>query len=357
VNYSKKPKVLYIFAGERRRVEELWKKGEGPDTSLIGFNYLKDFGIDAEYIETSLMNRLRKINYNLANLSLIFKIRQYDVLFSGSSLFLPFVSKVLFHFKKPKFVWYNTFFTNALKRNQKGLKSWAIRKAIGSLDAIVCPTKRQKEFLIKEGFDEKKIFCIPTSVDADFIEKKQNNTEPSAKKYILSVGKDNGRDYKTLIEAMRGLDEVNLIIVALPRNLKGINDIPSNVTIRYNVPFNELVGIYKNAKFIIITTKKEDHTDASDCSGHYVLLDSMVSGKAIIVSDRSTLREYFENGSDGIMVPPEDVVALRNAIKELYENPERQAQMGARAKNKIQEGFTTRKMAESLSDLFKNMLK
>ncbi len=37
---SKQVKVLYLFAGERKALENKWRDGVMPDSSLIGFNHL-----------------------------------------------------------------------------------------------------------------------------------------------------------------------------------------------------------------------------------------------------------------------------------------------------------------------------
>ncbi|MEK7070887.1 MAG: glycosyltransferase family 4 protein [Patescibacteria group bacterium] len=164
-------KVLYLFAGEREETIKRWEAGEGPDSYLIGYNHMASFGIKADYVENRFINRIRKINFNLANLILIKKIREYDVVFSGGSLALPLLAKVILGFKRPKFVWYNTFFTNALKRNRGTLRGRVLRRVILSLDAIVCPSNAQRDFLIKTGCDPKKVFYVPNGVDIDFIER------------------------------------------------------------------------------------------------------------------------------------------------------------------------------------------
>lgn len=155
-------KVLYLFAGERKKLEVAYEKGDMPDSYFIGFNYMKEFGIDASYIESKFLNWVRKKNYNLTNLFLIFVLHRYDVVFSGASLLLPFVAKFILRLSRPKFVWYNTFFTNAISRNQeRPIRLWAIKKAIGSLDAIFCPSTAQRQFLIDQGFDPQKLHFIP----------------------------------------------------------------------------------------------------------------------------------------------------------------------------------------------------
>ncbi len=357
-------RVLYIFAGERRAQIADWKAGKMPDSYLIGFNHMKEFGVDAEFIETDFINKVRKKNFNLAALFLLPKLRNYDIVFGGSSLVLPFIAKYLLRMKRPKFVWYNTFFTHALKRNAGGLKGFAVRKAIASLDGIVCPSTAQRDFLIEQGFDTSRLFLAENGVDVEFLQEKENaapllpathatNGAGAAGPFILSVGKDMGRDYKTLIEALRSLD-LQARIVAFSRNMKGIETVPKNITVGA-VPFADLIPLYKNASIVVIPTKKDSHFDASDCSGQYALLEAMASGKAIIVSYRATLDDYVKDGQDALFVPAEDPQALRAAIERLQNDEPLRQKLGENAAKKAGSNFTTRLFAQKLAAVFQKV--
>jgi len=352
---NKKIKVLYIFAGERRGMEKQWKDGTMPDTYLLGLNHMKDFDIDAEYIETDLMNKLRKKNFNFAALPLFFKLRKYDIVFSGGSLFLPFLYKFIFRIKRPKFIWYNTFFTNAIRRSN-GIKKDIIIETIKSLDGIICPSKIQYDFLVDWGVDDRKLFLVHNGVDVDFIKREQEkiDLEDGEEDYILSVGKDMGRDYNTLIEAVKKLN-LNVKIVAMPRNLKNTDHVSSHfVNYTGPVPFNKLLEYYKKAKFIVIPTKSEESLDASDCSGQYVLLDSMASGKSVIASKRKSLEGYVEDRKDVVLVDPEDSGQLQSAIELLINSPELVKTMEKNMDIKSVR-FTTKNFAKQLSEVFKNI--
>lgn len=346
--------VLYLFAGERKKLEAEWRAGLAPDTHLIGFNHLAEEGIKASYAENRFLNGLRKLNYDLTNLFLLPFLFRYDVVFSGASLSLPFFAKAVFRIKTPKFVWYNTFFTNTLKRNRKaGIKRWMIRTAIASLDAVICPSAAQREFLIAEGFDPAKIFFVANGVDERYFDRVPRGAETSAT-YLLAVGKDMGRDYKTLFAAVEGLP-VAVKVIALPRNLKGLERIPENVEIIGSVPFSRLARFYRGAAAVIVPTRSEAHLDASDCSGQYVLLDAMAAGKAVVASRRGTLAEYFLPGREGVIVPPEDPAALRAALADILAHPDRAREMGKRAQERVLRSFTTRRLARDLAALFRRV--
>ena len=328
-------------------------RGQMADSQLIGINYLHHYGISAQFLETRGMNLLRRINFNLAQLPTLWRIRNYDILFLNSNLLFVFLVKRVLRYKKPKIVFYNTFFTNTLKRNTHGFYARLIRRAIASIDMIVCPSTAQKNILVQEGFDAKHIVVVLNGVDEKFFapSKRESNTQQFS---ILSVGKDMGRDYRTLIEAVRGSD-VSITIIAAPRNLKGIAGIPENVKILFDVPQKETRDFYAKADIVVVPTFSENHWDASDCSGQYVILESMAAGKTVVASERSTLSDYIQNQKNGLFVKGEDPVLLRNVIEMCSRNPALLESLSIEARKTIEAHCTTKKLAESLSIIFKKI--
>lgn len=341
-------RVLYLYAGTRTKSFDAWQKGLEPDTPLVGLNHLKRYGIDAVFFENRFTEFFRRISFNLTQLPALFVMRSYDAVFSGAGLTTLFIAKYLLKWKKPKWFIYNTYLSNLLKRNVKGIKAQLIRKAIASADGIICPSEAQSEHLKREGFDPRRIFFIPYGIDADFYARHASRAKrPFSERYIMSAGRDIGRDYATLIKAVKDTG-VRLIIGALPRNFPGIHAFPPNVTVTY-FPAIEMPSLLHHAEFVVIPTIPEEKMAGSDCSGQYVLLESMISGKAVIATERSTLSDYFTNGEDGLMIPPEDPEALRAAIAALWSDPARAHAMGERARKKALERFTTKRFAEDFA--------
>ena len=348
---TKKPKVLYLYAGSRREFFLKWQKGLAPDTQLLGLNYMRGLGVDAEFLEWGIAERLRKINFNLVHLPYIFAIRRYDVVFICAGLPLVFLAKCVFGWKRPKFVIYNTFLTNALKRNPNGFLGHITRKAIENIDTIICTAKTQKDFLITKGFDEKKIVFTPIGIDAEKFSETAQNDSPK-ENYILSVGRDLGRDYATLFEAVRDLP-IKVVVATKPEAIAGLST-PENVEVRFHVLYEEMPTLYARSLFAVIPLK-DKNPSGSDTSGQYGFLEPMAVGKAVIVSDRTTVRDYIENGRDGILVPPENPTALRSAIENLLQNPDQANLLGKTAQRKVLDSFTGKKFAEKLAEIFKTL--
>ncbi|OHA91131.1 MAG: hypothetical protein A2758_01485 [Candidatus Zambryskibacteria bacterium RIFCSPHIGHO2_01_FULL_49_18] len=345
-------RVLYLFAGSRQKFYEEYKAGKASDIHLVGLNRMASFGIEATFLENRATEFLRKISFNLTQLPVLFRLKSYDVIFSGSGLLTLFIVKYILRLKKPKWVIYNTYLSNLLKRNKKGFKAWVIRKAVFGADAIISPSLAQQAYLANIGLPREKNYYIPYGIDYEFYDKDTRESEIS-EPYIFSSGRDVGRDYKTIIEAVRGLP-VKLIVAASPRNFKDIGELPPNVEVLY-LKRTETQPLLKNALFVVTATIPEDKTAGSDCSGQYSLLESMSYAKAVITTERATLEGYFEGGKDGLVVPTENVSELRAAIKTLLDDPQRAKIMGEAVRNKVRSQFTMEIFSRKLAEVFREV--
>ena len=342
-------RVLYLFAGQRRKFFEEYQKGKASDIHLVGLNRMANYGIDATFLENRLTEFLRKISFNLAQLPVLFRLGSSDVIFSGSGILTLFIVKYILRLKKPKWVIYNTYLSNLLKRNKKSLKAWVIKKAVLSADAIISPSLAQQDFLKNAGLPYEKNYYVPYGIDYDFYDKDTRVSEIS-ERYIFSSGRDVGRDYKTLVEAVKDLP-VKLVIAASPRNMKNIGELPPNVEVLY-LKRTETPPFLKKSLFVVIPTIPDEKMAGSDCSGQYSLLEAMSCAKAVITTERDTLTGYFKGGEDGFIVSPYNVAELKEKIMTLWNDPEKAKVMGEAAREKIRSQFTMEIFSQKLAKIF-----
>ena len=62
----------------------------------------------------------------------------------------------------------------------------------------------------------------------------------------------------------------------------------------------------------------------------------LLAGCAIVGSDTEPVREFITHGEDGLLVPFFDGEGLVDSVTRLLENPQRRAELGQRARQKIQ---------------------
>ncbi|MRW92469.1 glycosyltransferase [Duganella sp. FT80W] len=87
------------------------------------------------------------------------------------------------------------------------------------------------------------------------------------------------------------------------------------------------------------------------------LLEGAMYGKPMISSEIGTGTTYINIDQDtGLVVPPDDPVALGAAMRQLWEHPEQAAAMGRRAEARYWQLFTAEKMAEDYHALYRELL-
>jgi glycosyltransferase involved in cell wall biosynthesis len=139
---------------------------------------------------------------------------------------------------------------------------------------------------------------------------------------ICAVGSQ-GRDYATLLEAMRRLPHIPLILVAGAKNLRGL-DSPANVEVRQNIPLAEAEAIIRRSRFVVVPLR-----DSQTACGHVTVVYSLFEERAVVATNSAALAEYVIPGRNGILVPPRDAGALARAIEGLWNNPGEARLLGA----------------------------
>lgn len=62
------------------------------------------------------------------------------------------------------------------------------------------------------------------------------------------------------------------------------------------------------------------------------ILEAMATGRAVITTDMPGCRDPIENGRSGIIVPPQDAIALADAMRSFIKKPQQANEMGQRAR-------------------------
>lgn len=131
--------------------------------------------------------------------------------------------------------------------------------------------------------------------------------------YILSVGQT-GRDWAVLAEAVRGLNE-QVIVISDKDSIEGIV-FPPNTKILTDVPYSEYLELLSNCRLLVVPLKK-----LVKSTGQVVILEGMALGKPVIATRTTGTVDYIDSGINGILVAPEDPVAIRNAIDSVIHTP------------------------------------
>ncbi|RMH82253.1 glycosyltransferase [Pseudomonas sp. AOB-7] len=87
------------------------------------------------------------------------------------------------------------------------------------------------------------------------------------------------------------------------------------------------------------------------------LLEGAMYGKPMISSEIGTGTSYINvHGETGLVVPPSDPQAFRQAMRTLWGNPELALQMGLKAKQRYEQLFTAQRMGLQTAQLYRELL-
>lgn len=178
------------------------------------------------------------------------------------------------------------------------------------------------------GLPENKFIFIPYHTTLETV-----HFQVKDKGYLFSGG-NFARDYKTLINAVKGLPVRLLIACTRPEIFKHI-EIPENVEVK-GFSHDEYIKKMAACRINIVPLA----AGLLHSGGQQTFLNSMFMKKPTIVTDPKGGADYIENNVDGILTQPGDVLALRNAIMELYEDPPKARWMGENAGRKVH-GYST----------------
>ncbi|MGH2867287.1 MAG: glycosyltransferase [Solirubrobacteraceae bacterium] len=86
-----------------------------------------------------------------------------------------------------------------------------------------------------------------------------------------------------------------------------------------------------------------------------VLTEAFAAGTPVVASDIAGYRDVVRDGVDGVLVPPADPQALAEALRDLYEEPERRVAM-ARAATRDVERFAWPSVAETVMEAYRDAI-
>lgn len=87
-----------------------------------------------------------------------------------------------------------------------------------------------------------------------------------------------------------------------------------------------------------------------------VILEAMACGKPVIASNLDGIPELVSHGEHGLLVPPADVSALRQAMAALMREPEKRAQYGQAGRKHVAATFTRAELGRRVLDIYRQLV-
>ena len=320
-----------------------------PRERLAGFYQLRERGwnvsISDERWKVSTAKFRRKLRrfVHVPSWKMIRDWKKADIIVIKDEFSLVFT--MLAKLLGKKIVYLDTMFV--LPKNL--LRRFFVKTNLLLADSIISLSQTQVELWVKS-------FQVPSSrfdvlqfpMDGDFysIVRAIDKEAP----YIISIGRDTGRDFKALVDAVESSD-IHLKLVTLPYLLPENAKSNPKIEIFEWLSYDDLFKIYSGASIAVIPIEP----NTSYPSGIRAVMEAMLLGVPVIASYTTVLAEYFDAGKDLVFVEPGRADLLQSAITELLGNPTLQQSLAINARNKMIEKYKISIFVEGIEKILTSL--
>lgn len=213
---------------------------------------------------------------------------------------------------------------------------------------------KEKIRIINPGVN---ILEFSPTVDTRFVTEKYNL---KGKEMILTVGRL--EDYKgqdmvisSLKEAVKKVANIVYFIVGAGPDEKRLKDIVASCGLERHVVFlknvlpDELVKLYAASSIFVMVSREIEKKVEVEGFG-IVFLEANACGKPVIGGNSGGISDAIIDGQTGLIVNPEDVGAISNAILSLLLDKEYAASLGRMGCKRVRENFSWEKVANRVWD-------
>jgi glycosyltransferase involved in cell wall biosynthesis len=159
---------------------------------------------------------------------------------------------------------------------------------------------------------ERSVF-VPLPADGDFAAARGGAEERG---YVFAGG-GAGRDFPTLIEAMRDLDVPLEIVTFSPELLGWAGELPPNCHVDWRMPVQAFLERVASAVLVVVPLR-----DPESDFGQTTVVQALSLGKAVVTTRSPGVVDYVEDGREGLLVGAGDVEGYRAAIARLLSDGE-----------------------------------
>jgi glycosyltransferase involved in cell wall biosynthesis len=191
------------------------------------------------------------------------------------------------------------------------------------------------------GIPKDRLELIPYATDTQF----WKPTGLPEESLIVAAGREH-RDYRLLDQACTGLRYELLILASSVHSPGAVCTMPAakSAAIVQQLDHVGLRAAYALAAVVVVPLLPNDFQ-----AGVTAVLEAMAMEKAVVVSATEGIRDVVVDGETAVLVPPGDVLAMRDAIVRLMEDPHERRRLGRNARQAVEERFSLEEYVEALA--------
>ena len=238
------------------------------------------------------------------------------------------------------------------------LERWTIRWS----DALICTTNSYAA--TSRTTWDRTVDVIPNAVDVQFFKPDTDGSKMrerhglQEKTIVMFVGRIvHHKGIETFIlSANHTEDSIHYLIVGqgedTDRLKRMANEVdPTRFTFTGPVPRNELPEYYAAADMLILPSLSR--LEAFGIVG----LESMASGKPVILSRIPGVSEVITSEEEGMIFDPSNATDLGEKITELHSRPGLRREMGKRGRDRVLRDYSMRSVAQKVEAVFERVIR
>jgi len=229
-------------------------------------------------------------------------------------------------------------------------QNWSNGRFADDVDAYISPSQEVAATHLKMGLPSERIHVIPNAAP----EPPQQSipTAPDASNGAIFVGRlSQEKGIDTLIDAWQGVDAPLVIAGSGPEEADLRYKTGNNARIQLlgHIASDRVFQQLEKSAFLVFPSRWAEPFGLG-------IIEAMAVGRPVIASNIGAPAEIIEHGVNGLLVPPDDPKALRQAVMELLSNPDRLRKMGLAARDAYLRHYRPQPHAEALESLYRQLL-
>lgn len=245
---------------------------------------------------------------------------------------------------------------------------WALKRA----DGIISISHWTKTILEKQGFAGEKIQIVHPTVTSEMLKTShlRSDTDPSRLKLLTVSRLDSSEKYKGhdhVLQALKLLKEstnplpIDYTIQGTGNDLSRLQQLVEDYELQSSVTFiphvktrEDLKDIYQSHDVFIMPSRFGFWNNSWKGEGFgIVYVEAALFGVPSVAYECGGVTDIIENGKNGILVEPDNIKALAQAIVALAQDKQKIRELGNKAREMALQKFTAKSIEQEMKIAFR----
>jgi glycosyltransferase involved in cell wall biosynthesis len=219
---------------------------------------------------------------------------------------------------------------------------------------FVAKTKFAAEF-IRSINARSVVFRIENAMSEIFFSVKRRQTIGRTILYVGSIIKEKG--IEDLLDSLSGVGECQLMVIGRgkPHYIRYLEQKAERLGIRQRITWlgartsEEIAARLSDVSLLVLPSHMENSPN--------VVSEAMCVGVPVVATNVGGIPDLIQDGGNGILVPPNNSMALAKAIGHLLDNPAKAVTMGELGRLEAQKRFSPQRAANKTMQAYREIMK